>query len=259
MPQFLLFQLAGPMASWGEIAVGEDRHSASFPTRSAILGILASALGIPRSDERGQHALAEGYRVAVITCAAGELLRDYHTAQVPSAADTKGWHLATRRDELAVIEWTRRTKGKGGEAILSFRDYRCDGRWIAAVQPGDTAPYPLAALRDALLRPRFVLYLGRKSCPPGLPLEPQVIDASTLVEALTRARFHAPAEPRRRKGAHHRRAGDLTLRWEPGLAAGLEPRSTVERWDDPTSRRRWQFRPRLEHSAPLPEEVWPCS
>ncbi len=51
MARFLLFQLAGPLASWGEIAIGEDRHSAPYPGRSAVLGILASALGIRRAEE----------------------------------------------------------------------------------------------------------------------------------------------------------------------------------------------------------------
>jgi CRISPR-associated Cas5-like protein len=34
---YLLFRLYGPMASWGEIAVGEIRHTASYPGKSAII------------------------------------------------------------------------------------------------------------------------------------------------------------------------------------------------------------------------------
>ena len=39
------------MASWGEIAVGENRHTASYPSKSAIIGLLGAALGIKRDDE----------------------------------------------------------------------------------------------------------------------------------------------------------------------------------------------------------------
>ncbi len=260
MERFLLFQLAGPLASWGEIAIGEDRHSAPYPGRSAVLGILASALGIRRSEETRQRDLAAGYRIAVVLCDPGELLRDYHTTQVPSSTETKGWPLATRRDEIGVIEWSQRTKGKGGEAILSYRDYRCDGRWIVAVQATEAPPVPLEELRRALLRPRFCLYLGRKACPPAMPLEPQVVEAPSVVAALGEVRFLAAGEAVRRKRRRQpRQRFRPSLYWEPGMAIGIEPRDTAQRWDDPVSRGRWQFQPRLELHTPLPAEVLPCS
>lgn len=260
MPSYLFFQLAAPMASWGEIAVGEDRASASHPTRSAIIGILASALGIRRREEERQRRLAEGYRTAVIVCDPGELVRDYHTTQVPSSPDAKGWPLATRRDEIDVISWSRRTKGKAGEAILSYRDYRCDARWIVAVEARPDAPYSLEEIRLALREPKLVLYLGRKSCPPTLPLDPHVLEGGNLIEALEGLAFTKPQDvaesPRRWRRA--RRSGPVPLYWEAGVTTGLDPTQTTERWDDPLSRRRWQFQPRLEHHAPLPAEACPC-
>jgi CRISPR system Cascade subunit CasD len=50
MMEYLLFRLYGPLASWGEIAVGESRHTATYPGKSALLGLLAAALGIRRDD-----------------------------------------------------------------------------------------------------------------------------------------------------------------------------------------------------------------
>ncbi len=196
----------------------------------------------------------------MVLCDPGELLRDYHTTQVPSSTEAKGWPLATRRDEIGVIEWSRRTKGKGGEAILSYRDYRCDGRWIVAVQATADAPVPLEELRRALLRPRFCLYLGRKACPPALPLEPQVVEAPSVVGALGEVRFLDVAETATRKRQRRpRERFRPSLYWEPGVESGLGPQDTAQRWDDPVSRARWQFQPRLEHHAPLPGEVPPCS
>lgn len=259
MPRFLIFRLAGPLASWGDVAVGSDRHSAPYPGRSALLGLLASALGIRRVDERKQRELAAGYRFAVVLCKPGELLRDYHTTQVPSSTDAKGWPLVTRRDELAVVEWAQRSKGKAGEAILSYRDYRCDGLWMVAVQPTDDAPFPLDELREALLRPRFCLFLGRKACPPSFPLEPQVVAAPTLFEALQKVEFHGPAHVTRvPSGRPASRGNAPLLYWEAGIDAGFEPQQSGERWDDPLSRSKWLFRPRLENHASLPGEVLPC-
>ena len=81
MADYLVFRLYGPLASWGEIAVGESRHSAAYPSRSALIGLLGAALGIERDDEAGQQALAAGYRFGVKLHAAGHPLRDYHTVQ----------------------------------------------------------------------------------------------------------------------------------------------------------------------------------
>lgn len=265
MNEFLFFQLVGAMASWGEIAVGEDRQSALRPTRSAVLGLLASALGVGRTDEETQQRLSDGYSVAVAVCDAGVLLRDYHTTQVPRSADARGWPLDTRRDETDVIAWTKHHTGRAGEAILSYRDYRCDGRWVVAVQGGSDAPFRPEELREALLQPKWCLYLGRKACPPSLPLEPQVVSGSTLVDAMRSVRFASVdgVIGRRRRGLEHERAPTqdrpVALYWEPQIEAGVRPQDVSERWDDPLSRSRWQFRPRTEHHGAVPEEVKPCS
>ena len=51
MADFLVFQLYGALASWGDIAVGEYRPSQGHPSKSAITGLLAAALGIEREDD----------------------------------------------------------------------------------------------------------------------------------------------------------------------------------------------------------------
>ncbi len=44
-------QLYGPLAAWGEQAVGGVRRSATHPSKSAILGLCAAAQGIRRDEE----------------------------------------------------------------------------------------------------------------------------------------------------------------------------------------------------------------
>ena len=50
MTEVLCLTLRGPLASWGEIAVGRVRPSGDKPTRSALLGLLAGMLGIRRDE-----------------------------------------------------------------------------------------------------------------------------------------------------------------------------------------------------------------
>ncbi|MCV6614557.1 MAG: CRISPR-associated protein Cas5, partial [Cellvibrionaceae bacterium] len=49
---YLVFRLYGAMASWGQPAVGETRHSGTYPSKSAVTGLLGAALGIKRSQEQ---------------------------------------------------------------------------------------------------------------------------------------------------------------------------------------------------------------
>src|SRR5215470_15857056 len=109
---YLVFRLYGPMGSWGDIAVGEVRPSTVHPSKSAILGLIAAALGIKRPNttrddtersalEVAHGALAQGYGFAVCVDAPGVPLVDYHTAQVPSSGTGRNRRqFATRHDEL---------------------------------------------------------------------------------------------------------------------------------------------------------------
>lgn len=230
---FLLFQLHGAMAAWGDVAVGEYRGSRNEPGASALVGLLGAALGVDRSDEAAHAALRDGYAFAVGTIAPGDLLRDYHTAQVPGRTDLKGRPHRTRRYELAVPKPQLNT-------ILSTRDYRQGGAWAVAVQAFETAPHSLAELARALREPRYVLYLGRKSCPPTAPLAPVVTQAGSVLAALTE--YLMKADPP---------ASLTSLSWADGVVAGVDANLTMPRKDRLIRRRGWQFGDRTEHVALL--------
>ena len=114
---FLVFQLQAALAAWGDVAVGEFRGSRDQPGAAALIGLLGAALGVRRDDEAAHAALRDGYRFAVGVVAAGQLLRDYHTAQVPGRTSLNGRPHHTRRDELNLPRHELNT-------ILSTRDYR---------------------------------------------------------------------------------------------------------------------------------------
>ena len=81
---YLVIRLYGPLASWGDAAVGGDRPTNIRPTRGALLGLVAAALGIKREDKADLNTLNEALSCHVKQYNAGSLLRDFHTAQVPS-------------------------------------------------------------------------------------------------------------------------------------------------------------------------------
>ena len=66
--EYLVFRLYGPMASWGQAAVGGDRPTAMAPGKAAIIGLLGAALGVERDDEAGQQRLFDTIVVAVKPC-----------------------------------------------------------------------------------------------------------------------------------------------------------------------------------------------
>lgn len=250
---FLAFRLYAPLASWGDVAVGEHRPSRSYPGRSAMLGLLAAALGVRRDQDERLTALSEGYGFAVAVYRSGVLLRDYHTTQVPGAKDMKKRPHRTRADELAVPKRDLNT-------ILSTRDYREDALSVVLVWVrGEAPPYSLEALREALLRPRFVLYLGRKSCPPAHPLNPHIVRADSLWSAVNGARFESIKELRDANLLER-------LAWEPdeNVPDGLPDDRAVSQFsaprkDEPRSRTRWQFADRTECVALFPERDVPIA
>lgn len=240
--QCLMFRPYAPLASWGDIAVGEDRPSHEYPGRSAVLGLLAAALGIRRDEQARLDALSASVGLAVGVYSTGRLLRDYHTSQVPSAKDMKKRPHRTRADELALPRADLNT-------ILSRRDYRQDALCVVLLwQRATDAEFSLTAIRDALLTPVFVLYLGRKSCPLAAPLHPQLVEADSLHAAFTGTVF-PPIEHLRDAGRLQRIAYDS----DAALPLGDVEATcfSVTRRDEPRSRTRWQFSDRTEQVALL--------
>ena len=229
--RFLVFTLYAPMASFGEIAVGERRMGWTRPGRSAVLGLIAAARGIDRADEAAHRDLEESLHYAVRTDASGRPFTDYHTAQVPTTR--RGRTFATRREELGVEKLN---------TVLSTREWRTDTFYTVAVWPRVGRSVDLPAMSAAMKSPHFTLYLGRRAAPLGLPLNPTVIKAPTFLRALAMReatdvereilQFIGPAD-----------APEIACDYD---VAGLPDVRIERRRDGIASRSRWQFNDRLE-------------
>lgn len=243
MPAYLTFALVAPLASFGEIAVGERRSTWDRPGRSAVLGLIGACLGVDRADDDGQAALADGYGLAMACVAGGELMADYHTAQVPPRR--RGRRFPTRAAELAASDLS---------TVLSRRDYRSGAWHLAALWERPGARWPLTLIQESMERPRFTPYLGRKSCPLGLPLGPEISTADDPIAALI-ARHTEGREigfrPRALTGAKHLR---VVIDADEISESDARRRRVEFRRDQPRSRSRWQFDLREEAllEVPLP-------
>ncbi len=244
MQDYLLFHLYGPMAAWGDTAVGEFRPSHGHPTRSAVLGLVAAALGIRRDEEVRLHELEKSCRIAVRLDAPGEVLRDYQTTQVPP--EQRKIRHYTRHDELNASKL---------HTILSQRDYRTDSAATIALTATNDPPISLQQMTDALQRPALPLYLGRKSCPLALPLASRLVQAGDLKTAfdsyptatvqlnilIENLHFYGQGIP----VPDHQR-----FYWEEEeTTPGMEPQMIYPRRDRLRNRQRWQFDTRSEHYA----------
>jgi len=250
--RFLLFQIYAPLVSWGEIAVGGERQSSRHPSKSAIIGFVAASLGIKREDEDRLDFLSKNLGVAVQLHSGGSILKDFHTVQVPRSKSKVVYH--TRREELLGLD------GKDN-AIISRREYRCDALSVVAVylKEGKTE-YSLEKIERALREPYFHLYFGRKSCVPSLPLAPVITDNFNLKDAFAafKVKFPSPVKDdipewlRNIFSDYPNKTlfeSNVSFYWEEGVISGFTSLQSVERYDQPLSRGRWQFTSRKEYMA----------
>jgi CRISPR system Cascade subunit CasD len=236
MSEHLIFLLHAPLGAMGGVAVGERRAGFDRPGKSAILGLVAAGLGLDRSDEAAHATLADGYGLGIGEIASGRLLFDYHTAQTPP--QRKNRRFATRREELAVDDLG---------TILSLREYRTDPAYLIVLWGRGAPRWSLNQFVEALRRPHFALYFGRKACPLGVPLDPRVVEVDDPRSAILT--YLAARSPEQAQFLR-----DLRLDGLPSVLAldldGTSDRSNtmrVERRRDALeSRRRWQFGLRSE-------------
>ncbi len=132
----LLLRLAAPLQSWGSNSKFEIRTTEKMPTKSGVVGMLASALGWSRTTDLSKlTALKFGVRA---DCE-GENITDFHIARTQ----------------------------KGKDSYVTCRYYLSDAVFLAGVEGDEEV---IKELEIALHNPCFPLFLGRRSCPPTLPI-----------------------------------------------------------------------------------------
>jgi CRISPR system Cascade subunit CasD len=141
----LLLQCVAPLQAWDTQSNFGVRTTGREPSKSGVIGLLCAALGRPRWE--AVDDLAE-LRMGVRVDQEGHILRDWHTAGVDGYLKAEG-----------SVERTN--------VITSTRYYLTDAAFLVGLESVDLVL--LQRLHDALNHPRWMLSLGRKSCPPAAP------------------------------------------------------------------------------------------
>lgn len=161
MDKFLSMYLDSPMQSWGYMSKFDRRTSFSCPTKSAIIGMICAAMGIPKSDTDSLAKLAKLDMTVYVFGSEGknvDRLTDFHTVGGGFDKDRSSY------ERQSIV---RTAKGTPGNTVVTRREYLLDAKF-AVILGGDEDL--LLKIESALKNPRWGVWLGRKSCVPAAPV-----------------------------------------------------------------------------------------
>ena len=153
----LTLRLTSPLQSYGNQASFSRRTTATYPSKSAVIGLISAALGYRRTDPRIQ-ALNE-LAFAVRIDQPGRTLTDFQT-----------------------VEWKKNTRK------VTYRDYLQDAVFVVAFEGDDEQ---IEKISDALRHPVYQLYLGRRANVPAGPLSLTIHRNSQPVDVLKKLKWQA--------------------------------------------------------------------
>lgn len=181
----LVFLLDGPFQSWGFTSRFERRMTGSHPTKSAVIGLCAAALGIDKygPDESERLAALTALRLATYRLPRIDRGRDLPAVRLLDYHTVGGGY--DRDDPDQVLHIPRRAeRGPAENATLTRREYLLDARFGIVLSGEEKI---VASLPVAFANPRWGLWLGRKCCIPATPIIPELqTDRDAAFRALLR-------------------------------------------------------------------------
>ncbi|MDK8635718.1 type I-E CRISPR-associated protein Cas5/CasD, partial [Bifidobacterium sp. UMB6791A] len=156
----LLLKFSGPLQSWGTDSHFETRHTDYYPSKSAVVGMIAAAFGYRRSTDCDEEiAKLNDLDFAVRIDQQGNLLRDYHIAA------------------------KYKPNGDFEKNYVTNRYYLEDAIFLVAI--GSDNEQLIYSINDALRSPYFQSSLGRRSLPPTADFILGVEDCGVIQALLT--------------------------------------------------------------------------
>lgn len=133
----ILLKLSGPLQAWGVESHFETRQTDNYPSKSAIIGLIAGAIGYRREEEKILELNKLDFAVRIDQ--KGVILKDFQTAK-----------MYTEKGDL------KRT-------YVTNRYYLQDAMFIVAISSEDEDL--MKNIYEALKYPYFQPFLGKRSLP----------------------------------------------------------------------------------------------
>jgi len=171
----LFLRLSGPMQSWGTGSRLQIRRTDAYPSKSGVLGMILCAMGVPRAKAPEALGPLVALAMGVRLDRPGIPDWDYHTAGAGVGI----------RQAKGGVKYTATTREP--ETLLSRREYLLDASFLVALH-GDGEV--IAQVAEALDKPVWPVFLGRKCCIPTEPVLAGSGQFSTLREALASQPFY---------------------------------------------------------------------
>jgi len=155
--------LAAPLQSWGGQAYDNVRPTEMCPTRSGIVGLLAASLGLDKMRCAEIEALNES--VELVVCA-------------PFGSEP---HVHKNFQTVGNVRTTLTGSDPGKtKTEMTYRYYLAGARFEVLVFEKEGGKYGLDRIAEALRRPAYMLWLGRKDCLPAEPVYGGIVEGSSV-------------------------------------------------------------------------------
>lgn len=175
----LAFYIDAPLQAWGLTSRFQYRETNAFPTKSAVVGMIAAAMGIdkhrPDESERLRPLVNLSATVVKLPKERAPITRlsDFHT--VGGGYDKS----ASLREKMSI---PRKASGAAFGTVITHRSYLNDAAFVVLLI-GDEST--LGKVQAALENPIWGVWFGRKACLPASPLTPTLdSDRESALSAL---------------------------------------------------------------------------
>lgn len=135
----ILLKFASPLQSWGSDSDFETRYTDFYPSKSAVIGLIAGCFGYARDDER---------------------ISDFNSLDFAVRIDQKGKLL----NDYQIAKRYKKKDGSLERTYVTNRYYLEDAVFVVAIGGDDLE---IEKISQALKNPYFQPFLGRRSVPPN--------------------------------------------------------------------------------------------
>lgn len=146
----IVMKFQGPLQSYGTDSHFETRHTDDHPSKGAVLGLVAAALGIQREETTKLQELCNLHMVVRVD-QVGQICRDYQIAKPKYKKDP----------------------------YVTCRYYLEDAVFLVAIEGEDEL---IKRIYEALKKPYFAPFYGRRSCPVNYDFLLGLYEGSAMIQ-----------------------------------------------------------------------------